>query len=162
MPNTGRVVDRVLARIAQSEYRLTVHYPAVKDGPIGEGPIAQPVSPLIRFSAPPTVGTPVEEPDTLQPAVTMNCLFLDALSLGQIQQQRVVVAGGAWARETTGLARVSADDCEREGGRTVFEGSAYVTIGDERYKVLGVRKVSASGSRKGTYYVYLTGAVKST
>lgn len=161
MPNTGRVVDRVLNRIAKSEYRLTVHYPAVKDGPTGQGPITQPVSPLIRFSAPP-VGTPVQEPDTVQPAVSMKCLFLDALSLGQFQQERVIVGAGPWSRETTGLARVSGSDCELDGGRTVFDGSAYVTVGDDRYKVLGVRKVSASGSRQGTYYVYLTGAAKST
>lgn len=158
--SSSRLVDKILARIEESEYELTVHYPAVRPVPSGVAPIQAPVSPMIPFKAPPVISQPVEEADPVRPPVTMKCLYVDGAGLYQLRQQRVQVSEQVWGREIKALARVNAADVELDGNQTVFEGASHVMIGTERFVVLGLSKVAASWSRKGTYYVYLTGAAK--
>lgn len=151
-----RVVERVLDRIAASEYRLTVIYPVAPTVPTGTTAIPLPVSPLLPSITPtPETG---EEPERVQPSITMRCLFTEVAMLGQLRQERMSGDLGGWSRETTALARVSADDAELPQGGTVFDGAAHVEVNGARYKVLNVVKQSASTSVLGTYYVHLGGA----
>ena len=160
-PNSRRVVERILERIAASEYTLTVHFPAVRPGPTGTGPIQQSASALVPFALPPAMSPLPDDPEPQEPPVSMKCLYLDAAGLYQLRQQRVQVNDAGWNREVKALVRVDAAAVEVSASNTIFDGCAYVTVGDERFKVLGVSKLGASGTALGTYYVYLTGAAKS-
>jgi len=151
-----RVVDRVLDRIRASEYTLTVVYPVSPVVPSGTTAIPLPTSPLLSYTAPaPETG---EEPERVQPSLTMRCLFTEVAMLGQLRQERMSSDVGGWSRETTALARVASDDAELPQGGTVFDGAAHVEVNGMRYKVMNVVKQAASTSVLGTYYVHLGGA----
>jgi hypothetical protein len=154
--NAQRVTARVVERIRQSEYRLTVYYPKAVTKPTGAGtPVPLPVSPLVRPPNP-QAETGIE-PDRVLPDLTMPCLFTNAALLSEFRQRRVDAEVGGWRRDTTGLARVLARDAERSEGGTVFDGCDYVEVDGQRYRVQNVVKQAASTTRLGTYYVLLTG-----
>ena len=157
--NARNVATRVIRRIRDSEYRVTVVYPVVKAKPTGM-PMASLPAGALQAKPNPQVETG-EEPERVQSDVTMPCLFTDASLLGEYRQRRVEAEIGGWSRETTALLRVVASDATSPEGGTVFDGCAYVEVEGRRYKVLSVVPQGASTARPGTFYVLLTGAAKS-
>jgi hypothetical protein len=152
-----RVTERVIDRIRQSEYRLTVFYPKATTKPTSTGqPIALPSSPLVRPPNPqPETGI---EAERVLPEVTMQCLFTNATMLSEFRQRRVEAEVAGWRRDTAALARVQASDAERSEGGTVFDGCDFVEVDGRRFRVQNVVRQAASTAKLGTYYVLLTGA----
>lgn len=153
-----RVTERIIKRIRDSEYRLSVYYPVAKMKPTGSTPISLPVSPLLAKPNP-QVDTG-EEPERILPEITLQCLFTEVSLIGEYRRDRMEVEVGGWSRETTALARVIAAEADRDDGGTVFDGCDFVEVMGRRYRVLNVVRQSASTTSLGTYYVLLTGAAK--
>lgn len=159
MPVSGRrVTERVIKRIRESEYRLTIYYPIAKTKPTGSTPVSLPVSPLL--AAPNPQADSGDEPERIIPDITLNCLFTEVSMMGEYRRDRMEVEVMGWSRETTALARVVAAEADRSDGGTVFDGCDFVEVQGRRYKVLNVVRQAASTTALGTYYVLLTGAAK--
>lgn len=160
MPVSGsRVTERVINRIRESEYTLTVYYPVAKTKPTGNTPVSLPASPLLAVPNPqPESG---EDPERILPEVTLQCLFTEVSLMGEYRRDRMEVEVGGWSRETTALARVIASEASISTGGTVFDGCDFVEVNGSRYKVLNVVRQTASTTKLGTFYVLLTGAIKS-
>lgn len=156
--NPKRVVDRVLSRIANSEYSLTVHYPKATVKPSGTGAIALPVSPLMAKPNPQTVPD-IDESEPVDGPVTVKCLFTEAALLRQTMHEHRLAEVVGWSRQSTALARVAQADAEVPNNRTIFDGADHVVVNGAKYRVLNVIKVASGMSTNGTYYINLSGYV---
>lgn len=154
----ARVTARVLARIANSEYTLTVFYPKATTKPTGAGANPLPMSPLLPTPNP--VSAIEDLPERVLPEVSMPCLFTEVSMISQAQRGRVEADVGGWMQGTVALARVSTADAELDSGGTVFDGAAFVEVSGRRYRVINVVRVTASTTTQGTYYIQLTGTSK--
>jgi hypothetical protein len=157
--NPRRLTQRVISRIRQSEYRLTVYYPVAKTTPQAGGVSSLPVSPLMAKPVTPPVLP--DEPERVNPDVTVPCLFLEVALTGDYRQKRLEASLGGWTMETTAVARVVGSDVENQTGGTIFDGCEFVEVLGRRFRVLNVIRETPSMSTLATYYVLLTGAVKS-
>jgi hypothetical protein len=159
-PNGERINARIRERILGSDFSLTVYYAEVRPKPTGTAPLnISDVSLLLPTALP--VATPDEAPEQVQPSVTMKCLFTDAHQLTDLRQKRLGAGNGLWTRDATALVRVLAEDAELASGGLVFDGCKWVEVNGRRYKVMEAVRVAVSSEKAGTYYVYLSGSVKS-
>ena len=150
------VASRVRARIAESEYTLTVHYPVRTAGPTGATPLAAaPVSPLVRAPAPAAPNTLYV--DTVREPITMPCLFTNTSVMSQARQERFKSQLGGWTLGVEALARVNKTEAVREDGESVFVGCDYVQVDEKRYQVLQVVSMGSSVSKDASYYILLKG-----
>lgn len=151
-PNFRRVEAQVEARIAASPHRVTFHYGKARTSPTGSGPGSLPLSPLV--AAPnPTVGADLD--DGLSDPQTMPCLYLETTQLSDARREKMGADLGGWSELARALVRVRAQDARRPDGGLYFEGAAYATVGDRRFRVLGWSQTGGSGSTTGSYYVQL-------
>ena len=154
-PNTARVAAAVLARIAASEYELTVHYPKQRESPTVFSPATMPASPLIR---PPNPQKPVAadiDYEPIEEPIAMPCLFLAVSTMGEARKERMSAELRAWSHNATALARVAREDAERADGRPVFVGASHATVNGERYRILAWSKMGNSMAEAATYQVML-------
>jgi hypothetical protein len=157
--NAKAVTDRVIARIRSSDYQLTVYYPVVRTPLPGTTPTVLPPSPLSPRPQP-KQETGVD-PDRVLPEVTVQCLFLEATTMGDHRRTQLAAELSGWHRDITAVARVAGEDVELTDGGTVFDGCDFVELDDRRrFRVLNVVAQRASTSQQGTYYVMLAGSSK--
>lgn len=153
----------LLARIAESEVQLSVHYAPARPPAAGSSPSAtRPANPLTGTIAPPKAIQPALEP--AKPAVTMNCLWLDTASVGELTRGATHQDEKGWLRGADALARVAISDAavdpDQPNGATVFDDCEHVERDGRRFRVLKVEPVGPSFAAPCTYSVWLTGAVK--
>jgi hypothetical protein len=156
--NAKAVTDRVIARIRASDYQLTVYYPVARTPLPGTIPTDLPPSPL-KPRPQPKQETGVD-PERVLPEVTVQCLFLEAVALGDYRRTQLAAELSGWHRDITAVARVVGEDVELSEGGTVFDGCDFVEVDGRRFRVLNVVAQRASTSQQGTYYVMLAGSNK--
>lgn len=152
-PNASRVAAAVDARIARSDFVLTIWYPQLRTTPAGSGPQALPVSPLMKT---PNPQKPTDtEPDRVLDSLSMQCLFLETSMMSDARRERLAATLPGWSHEARALVRVRSSDIERPQGGVWFEGSAYVDVNGRKYKVLGWSQMGNSFTLAATYTAIL-------
>lgn len=163
MPSIANVNARVKARIEGSGLTLRVVYPAVRPVATGSSPGALPVRPLTGPA--PTDGVFVAEPAGYQTAVTLKCLWLDALTGREATdvvhtEPRKAFPGG-WVVGATSMARVLVEEAALDPTNpyagTHLDSCEYVEFRGARFKVVQVTPVGASFGPPITYHVWLAG-----
>ncbi len=162
MPRGDHLARRLLARIDESDFELTVSYPPPRPAVIAASPGTAPQSPLT--GARPTRAVFPTPPTPAQPSVSMKCLWYDAtrsVNTALAGDQRVMAAVG-WIAGADALAQVKVEDAALDPddylGKTVFTGAEIVTFHGHRYRVLSTQPVGAGHRTPTTYYVWLQGA----
>lgn len=157
--NARRVSERVIARIRASDYTMRIVFPYARTKPTGATAVPLPVSPLLAKPNPQPV--PEEEPERILPDLEVPCLYLETSALSDLRSTRAGADIAAWDRDIKAYVRVISADVDKPEGGTVLDGCDYVEIAGTRFKVMSVVRPAASMINSGTYYVALTGAVKS-
>jgi len=154
-PNTSRVAQAVLGRIAASVYELTVFYPKKRVALILGAPTQLPASPLLRVPNPQKPVDADVEYEPIEEPMTMKCLFLSVTTMSEARKERLQADMRTWSHNATALVRVRRSDAERADGQPVFFGSSHAEVNGDRFKILAWSKMGNSLTEGVTYHVLL-------
>jgi len=154
--------ERIIARIRESPFSLTVHFPAQRQVATGSSPTSAPVSPLTR----PYTAQAITPPETPSRApLDMPCLWYSGYdgSSTAVRRGELTRGGFTWRQDADAMARVLSTDAELDPlqpyGESVFSRCTHVEFQGKQYKVVGVNPVTSGWKQATSLHVWFTGEV---